>query len=1252
MESGKSRPELNDEQQKAAFCAENAVIAAGAGSGKTMVLANRFAWLLTEKDCRVNEILTLTFTQKAAAQMYRRIHDLLGEIAEEDTGIRGDRARRALDDFIRARIQTLDSYSASLVRQCASRYGITPDFTIDQDRCWELALEESLPFLITRRRHPAIERLYPDNKPHEIAHRIFARVLFDFSDMSREIGFIHNLKIQFDIIRAEWKKYTDLIKKLLNDLSEFISEKETLLPELVPLISVYQSGRITIPEEDEIQKYFDSLPGIPADDLVTVTESHPLRGIIITLLGFLSEISGLNLRKASKGDNPVKKIIYQFRDSIWGEFSSLAVFCIQAGLVFSVMLLLEELQQRYLKKKRAEGILTFRDVAYLARTILLEQEDIRKSEKSAFKAIMIDEFQDNNELQKELLFLLAEKPGVMRKHVPGAEDLSPGKLFFVGDEKQSIYLFRGADVSVFRKLKAELQSKDMPLKTNYRSAPNLIGAFNAIFGGSVFDPQGSSPLHQGPSVFAPFTDTADFPPYEAAYTPLAAGKDGGGKLTVCILDKQDAADSPDDEERIDTTENEARYVAERIAQLLREKDSEGRPKYRPEDIAILFRARSPQYLFERHLRQLNIPYASEDMNSFFFGGPVNDMMSVLRLAAYPLDTAAYAEMLRSPFAGLSIPGLAVCLTIFNKAKSPEPFTDDPIPNLTEADQKKYRNGQALYRHIHGKARSESVSSLVTELWYNQGYRYETEWNPQTAVYRELHDYLFHLAVQADTGSLGLAAFTDSLLDLRDSGERLTDIEIPMERPGAVHLLTIHKSKGLEFPVVFLCCCGKRSQAGSGGDVFDTGDTGITFCPPLPPQCVEMPKIKNNFFWERCSTEEKRKRTAELRRLLYVGMTRAEKELYLTGCITLTPKNEEPAPDFSERLKKYIDGKTKGAEEKNPVPGDAIFNDDTFFGLFLPAASAHLLPDDGREAAPFFSLEAIPAYTGDYIKKQESASAALPNDQKGLNAFFAKTGPVYRNAKRIQTPRLRDNHLTPTSLRQKDGAAEETSSGKIFIINREYSGQSAADVFGKVDDMLARYALDDDESGERFNSGGFGTIAHACAEALLNGMEPAIPPSLAGFLSPKEADAFLAAGTELAARFVRSPLGEIAKAAKMRESEFSFRNLVKDPGGNGAFISGTVDLLFEGEDAIHVVEFKTDNREAPGEHTAQMACYYHAAFSLFAVPAKKDCRVWLYYLRTGHAVEMTDRAKQFSLERNVLRKLNFLPSVPCAKNGGR
>jgi len=1219
MNLKKKRTQLNNEQQAAAFCDENAVVSAGAGSGKTMVLANRFAWLLTEKGYNVDEILTLTFTKKAAAQMFRRIHSLLTEIAEGENGTKAARARKALDNFVHSRIQTLDAYSSSIVKQYAPRYGISPDFMIDEERCRQIAFEESLPFLISRRLNPAVEKLYAEKNPDKIARKIFANVLSNHCRIDKPRDFTADVKTQFDIVRAEWEKQSKNIVDLLDDMENMISENNALLPDLVPLMARYK--KTAVPETEEIQKYFEFLLSLPVESCIEKSESHSIQKQILTFLKFISEICALNLTKGKQKDNMVKENIKEIR-AIFGRFSSLAVSCMQAGLIISVMSLLAQLQERYLERKRSEGVLTFHDVANLSKTILLEQHDIRQSEKESFKAIMIDEFQDNNDLQKDLLFLLAEKPEVLNNGIPGAQDLTRGKLFFVGDEKQSVYLFRGADVSVFRKLKDELKSTELPLKINYRSAPALIGAFNAIFGGSDFDPAGKAPLSKAPAVFAPASGENPLPLYEAQYAPLTAGIEGDGKLSVCILINKTKSDN-DEEARLHADENEALFTARKIHQLINEQN------YKPNDIAVLFRTRNPQYYFEKHLRILGIPYACEDINNFFYGGPVNDIMSVLRLAARPLDSASYAEMLRSPFAGLSLAGTAVCLSVFNDAENPAVFDDGPLNLLDESDREKYLHGKKIYSSICEKAATESISSLVTQLWYKEGYRYETEWNPAASAYRELYDYLFHLAVIADTANEGLASFTDSIRDLRDSNGMLKDIEIPLEKPGAVHLMTIHKSKGLEFPVVFLCCCGKDSRSDYSDDVFFSEKTGVVLSPPLPVSCISINNMRKNFLWEQSIAEKKLKRTAELRRLLYVGMTRAEKELYLTGSLEIN--NIADSGSFSDTIKNFIEKKCE--KKENSIPGDSILNNDTFFGLFLPSIAS-------RKHQGFFNLEEIPVFTEEDIKNQETnpkhiSGKPLPNNREGLNEYIRKAEPLYKKIKKIKTPEVLNNHITPVSLKEKEEDLTQINTvGRGLIISSEFSGVKADDVFEKVDSLLAKFSKAEDESYGKFNSGSFGTIAHICVDALLSGKEPVFPPQLSGSINPAEFDALFAAGKELASRFVRSPLGKIAQNAKLRENEFSFRSLIKNGEGREIFINGTIDLFFEDSSIIHVVDFKTDNKETPVEHTAQIACYYHAVSSLFAVPAKKECRAWIYYLRTGHAVEMTDKVKHFNLENKA------------------
>ncbi|MDR1908580.1 MAG: UvrD-helicase domain-containing protein [Spirochaetaceae bacterium] len=1256
---------LNGEQEAAAYRKGNTVVAAGAGSGKTSVLASRYAYLVTEAGLSVDRILTLTFTRKAAAEMYRRIYGALTEIAQGEAGPRRERAEIAVRDFFRARIQTLDSYSAAIVRQAALRYGVSPDFTIDDARCRALAEEAALPFLIARRHHPALEALYQKSRPRDIASKVFAETVSSFSALDDPPDFASETEAQFRIALEEWESAAAALGESLGELTELAehnagergSAQDSFLTLLAPRLERYREGAAGLPGAERIGSYFAALSAAPGADCVALAENHPLRKELLESLFFLNDLAWTDTR-GGKRKSRAKELIGDLR-AAFGSFSSLAVFCIQGGVILSVMRLLDEFQAQCLEKKRREKVLSFSDTARLARTILRDHADIRQSEKETFEAIMIDEFQDNNELQRELLFLLAEKPDRLTQGVPGAEHIAEEKLFFVGDEKQSIYRFRGADVSVFRKLRDEFGGGSLSLRTNYRSRPALIGAFNALFGGSAFDPLGEAAPGEFPSVFA-----GEGPPYEAAYTPLRSPASEGAEtedalpaLRVYVLDGSQSPDSGEDgqeespagerlseerlpkerlsEEQLQGAENEALFTAEKIRDLLAQRDSGGAVKYRPEDIAVLFRSHSPQRALEKYFRLFGIPYTAEGMAGFFSDGPVNDMLALLRLAVYPLDTEAYAVTLRSPFAGLSLRGLGVCITVFNRARegpAPLPFSAEALPLLGREDRERYLRGGELYEGIREQAKRENIASLVSRLWYDEGYRYETEWHPQTRSFRELYDYLFALAVKADREGLSLAGFTDSLAKRRDGDLPAAEQDIPLERGGAVRLMTIHKSKGLEFPVVFLVCCGNRSRNnGLEGAVYRTPQGGLALSPPLPPECSGRDNIKRNFFYEQSLAEERAKKTAELRRLLYVAMTRAERELYITGSFPLGADGGA-AEDLPERLRAAVQHKleSQAADDKKKgvkrLPGDSVIDNDTLLGLLLPAICARLPGglsggEDLRDAAgsaAFFSLESIPSRTDDYIRRLEEAGASkLRNDRSGLSRFIGSLAPAYETAAVLDTPKLPPPYRTPSSFHAPSEGLPALPEGS-FRHDREHSGEGGEDLFAGVDRILARRPA---PYGEAFSAADFGTLAHACVESLLEGRAPSIPPGLGGRLNPPESEIILDAAAALAERFLRSPLGLKARNAALRKSEYPFRSLITSPEGESVFITGSIDLLFEDGECVYVADFKADRSENPEEHIPQMSFYYRAALELRGKP----CRLWLYYLRSGRAVEVMEDA---------------------------
>jgi ATP-dependent helicase/nuclease subunit A len=212
----------------------------------------------------------------------------------------------------------------------------------------------------------------------------------------------------------------------------------------------------------------------------------------------------------------------------------------------------------------------------------------------------------------------------------------------------------------------------------------------------------------------------------------------------------------------------------------------------------------------------------------------------------------------------------------------------------------------------------------------------------------------------------------------------------------------------------------------------------------------------------------------------------------------------------------------------------------------------------------------------------------------------------------------------------------------------FDGEGGGELFTRVDRILARFAAPNGAAGVPAEGGAaaaggsfgpaeFGTLAHLSVEALLKGVEPVIPPRLAGLLGPGEGETLLSAGRGLAERFLQSPLGKAAAESSFRRSEYPFRSFYprrspagvgvkQDPENADMYIGGTIDLLFDWEDQVWVVDFKTDSAENPPEHLHQMAFYYRAARDL----REKRCRIWLYYFRTGHAVELSGAAEAFDL----------------------
>ncbi|MEE0133313.1 MAG: UvrD-helicase domain-containing protein [Treponema sp.] len=1214
---------LNQEQQAAVTCNTNTVTTAGAGAGKTFVLARRYSYLVCIKKYKVSEILTLTFTRKATAEMYSRIYKTLVEIADR---FESPEARQAVADFHGARIQTLDSYCSSIIKNSVNHYGIKPDFAIDDQQAKSMARQQALPFVLNHRHNPTIQRMATTtySRLDTLAEELFAQTITNYSSLANPIPFSQQLENQLRFAAQEFLTKAQQLEEQVIELEAIIRDLDkisgTFLPKLIAALGLYRK----LDWDFSFLSDWETETGLQQEILPNQQES------LEQFCAAAKKISGLNLQ-GQRNDKPWTPIIKLLRESVQPALNSLANFLCLKQDVLQVARLLDEFQQQYNKSKRQAGILTFTDAAQLALEILRNQKEVRQAEKECYKAIMIDEFQDDNLLQKELLYFLAEKSDCHNTPSVPVEDLDTGKLFFVGDEKQSIYKFRGADVSVIRKLAKELGNTNstpssqaqtggtLSLSYNYRSHPTLIAAFNTIFGGLPYGPEGQGHFHPQ-AIFMP--DEEATPEYEATYRKVLAGKKIEGesqqdatrhRVHLCMYRKPDEAALPKDismEHLLPDDHCEAFFVAKKIKELIQQ----GR---NPSDIAILFATTTKQHLYEKYLKLQSIPYTAESTVGFFQDAPTNDLLSFLTLCLYPSNQTAYSTLLRSPLVGISAGSLERLLAgglerlmagSVNGAGAqgtPQIFNqEDSYLLSTEEERKSFIQACQTYHRLAQQALTMPIAQLVSHLWYNLGYRYKILEQEQALQYAPLYDKFFHLAAKADASGTSLATFVQALQDQVDNQGKFDDIDIPLEQKRGVQLMTIHKSKGLEFPVVFLVNSnGQPKTNKNDASVYPHSQWGITLNLPILPQFAGGTS-KSNFFYQDAKKEDTQKDRAELRRVLYVALTRAEDEVYITAC---PGSLDEDNP-----------GKLKLSESSN-----------TMFKLLVPQINCNVTLEEKITLEPHspFDAEWIP-----FVTQQEVEQISTPQQQDfggekvhtSSPWHLAQTvAPLYQGEAILpveeENPYRSPSHLAPKSPEYWQDTENISSPEKEHATGKEEN-----QAYGEIAQLVTSTTKAD--GNPAFTYADFGSCAHLYLEAALNNQQPIIPTRYLQHLSPVHQQKLHQLCSTMTANFLSSPTGEAVKQASWRKTEFTFKLRLGD-----YIINGSMDLIYQDQQGqLHIVDYKTDQQQQPELYYPQQAAYRKAAAAIFSVP-EDTITCSLYYLRTGTVVDITQGCSEINLE---------------------
>lgn len=820
---------LDPDQKRAVETDGNLVVSAGAGSGKTTVLSYRYLRLLLD-GVHADEILALTFTEKATLEMQARIGSLIQRFSR-DEALDEDTRALFMDEwehhFPKASISTLDGFSSRILRSEPYLYGLTSDYTPEGDDGGE---NERNAVMLARKMLSAVKE--------DRGADVFAR--------------LYKPQEAVDLLTILAKKEFHLPHRLPEDLADHVKaaiaekreeERENILSSLSRIVKTGESDALAPSSKKAVVQAKRCLEAFDAasDDAtwMCVLEAP--------------EASWSKPRGKGEGDLLIKEMSDEFSSAGDG-FRRCCNALEKQDDVASMIDFLRRYEDAFQATKRQTGILTFGDVSALAIDLLKNQPDLRRSYVHRFKSIMIDEFQDDNEAQKDLLYLLSAKDSFDKKGIPSPDDLLPDRLFFVGDEKQSIYQFRGADVSVFKNLAAELGGgAAIELTTNYRTEPKLISLFSTLF---RFVMQ-----NEGKSCEATFTELKErkaSPGVEGSFTLMVKPKGG-----------------EHDDEDAENADCEAFSVAKKIREMLDTDnyliaDGQGgvrRPRFC--DIALLLRNTSHQMSFERAFKAQDIPYTIGKVSrSLMLESPANDIYAFLQTLVYPEDRLAFLSVLRSPFCALSDEKV---FSIINEHKTA--FDPEASPQCAD-----YQECCARYQAAKAYARASTLPALVQYLWYNLGYRFFYLERPGYHAYLDHYDYLYRLAELAQNNGESLVTFLDDLRPFLGSADAMNSEsgEVIAEARDSIRIMTVHAAKGLEFPVVFVSNFDAGSLRGSG-PYFFLDSQPVPYYDDRPGGGYAG--VGKLFF---DAEEAKTEMVAETKRLLYVAVTRAEYHLVFSG----------------------------------------------------------------------------------------------------------------------------------------------------------------------------------------------------------------------------------------------------------------------------------------------------------------------------------------------------------------------------------
>lgn len=859
---------------------QNILVSASAGSGKTFVMAERILDQLA-RGVEISQLFISTFTVKAATELKERLEKKISQQIQESSDVDlKQHLGRQLADLPNAAIGTMDSFTQKFLGKHSYLIDIAPNFRILQNESEQLLLKNEV-----------FHQVFEDHYQGENKEK-FSRLVKNFAGRGKdERGLRQQVYKIYDFLQSTSSPQKWLNESFLKGLekADFANEKEKLTEQikqaLWDLESFFRYHLDNDAKEFPKAAYLEAVQQV-LDEIGSLNQEsdcQAYQAVLARVVAISKEKNGRALANSSRKAD-LKPLADAYNDERKAQFAKLGQLADQITildyqeryhgdaweLAKTFQTFMSDFVEAYRERKRQENAFEFADISHYTIEILENFPQVRETYQERFHEVMVDEYQDTNHIQERMLELLS----------------NVHNRFMVGDIKQSIYRFRQADPQIFnekfqRYAQNPKEGKLILLKENFRSSSEVLSATNDVFERLMDQEVGEinyDSMHQ--LVFA-----------NTKLTPSPENK-----AEFLLYDKDDSGQEEEENQTETKLTGEMRLVIKEILELHQEKGVAFK------EIALLTSSRSRNDQILLALSEYGIPVKTDgEQNNYLQSLEVQVMLDTLRVIHNPLQDYALVALMKSPMFGFDEDELArlslqkvedkVQENLYEKLVNAQKLVTNQKELIHTALAEKLNQFMDILDSWRLYAKTHSLYDLIWKI-YNDRFYYDFVGALPNGPARQAN--LYALALRADqfekSNFKGLSRFIHMIDQVLEAQHDLASMAVASPKD-AVELMTIHKSKGLEFPYVFILNMDQDfNKQDSMSDVILSRQNGlgVKYIAKVETGAVEAhyPKtIKLSIPSLTYIQNEKELQLAsysEQMRLLYVAMTRAERKLYLVG----------------------------------------------------------------------------------------------------------------------------------------------------------------------------------------------------------------------------------------------------------------------------------------------------------------------------------------------------------------------------------